>query len=51
MEKQKEIDAAKKAQEEAKKKQDAVTEEIYFKFDGRILTKETMLFHRLFDKN
>jgi hypothetical protein len=28
-----------------------VIEEVYYKFGGRILTKEAMLFQMLFDKN
>jgi hypothetical protein len=51
MRKEKDINAASKVQEETKKHKDKVIEEVYFKFGGKILTKEAMLFHRLFDKN
>jgi hypothetical protein len=46
-----EIDAAKKVQEETKKQKDKVIEEVRYKFGGKILTKEAMLFQMLFDKN
>jgi hypothetical protein len=51
MKKRKVIDAAKKVQEETKKQKDKVIEEVRYKFGGKILTKEAMLFYRLFDKN
>jgi hypothetical protein len=47
----KEIEAAKKVQEETKEQNDEAFKEVYFKFRGKIISSYEKLFLELFDKN